>query len=61
MQKLLVLAEIGISIVNELNHNVISSSLAPKQISLPSSLYRISVVKKCDEASFLLLRIYIFW
>ncbi|KAJ6939281.1 sister chromatid cohesion protein PDS5 [Populus alba x Populus x berolinensis] len=49
--KLLILAEIGISIVNELNHNVISSSLAPKQISLPSSLYRISVVKKCDEAS----------
>ncbi|KAL9396150.1 hypothetical protein Peur_010403 [Populus x canadensis] len=47
--KLLILAEIGISIVNELNHNVISSSLAPKQISLPSSLYRISVVKKCDE------------
>ncbi|KAJ6405305.1 hypothetical protein OIU84_013299 [Salix udensis] len=48
--KLLILAEIGISIVNELNH-VISSSLAPKQISLPSSLYRISVVKKCDKTS----------
>ncbi|KAF9687215.1 hypothetical protein SADUNF_Sadunf02G0070500 [Salix dunnii] len=41
--KLLILVEIGISIVNELNHNVISSSLAPKQISLPSSLYRIGV------------------
>ncbi|KAJ6730469.1 ANDROGEN INDUCED INHIBITOR OF PROLIFERATION AS3 / PDS5-RELATED [Salix viminalis] len=48
--KLLILAEIGIFIVNELNH-VISSSLAPKQISLPSSLYRISVVKKCDKTS----------
>ncbi|CAK7346982.1 unnamed protein product [Dovyalis caffra] len=51
--KLVILAEIGIAIVNELNHNGSSSSLASGMcFLLPSSLYRISVVKKCEEASF---------
>ncbi|XP_015571530.1 sister chromatid cohesion protein PDS5 homolog B isoform X2 [Ricinus communis] len=49
--KLQILAEIGISIVNALNLNGITLSRAPGMIFLPSSFYRISSVKKCDEAS----------
>ncbi|KAJ0024548.1 hypothetical protein Pint_08187 [Pistacia integerrima] len=46
-----VLADIGISIVNELNHNGMPSSRAPGLILLPSSLYQISVARKSEEAS----------
>lgn len=51
MQNLHVLADIGISIVNELNHNGTPSSRAPGLILLPSSLYQISVARKSEEAS----------
>lgn len=52
MQKLHILADIGVSIVKELNHNEISSR-APGLILLPSSLYQFSPAKKSREASFL--------
>lgn len=52
MQNLHVLANIGIAIVNELNHNGMPSSRAPGLILLPSSLYQISVARKSEEASF---------
>ncbi|KAL5844092.1 hypothetical protein ACOSQ4_010050 [Xanthoceras sorbifolium] len=45
-----ILADIGISIIKELNHNGISSSHFPGLILLPSSLYQISLVKKSEEA-----------
>ncbi|XP_044511885.1 sister chromatid cohesion protein PDS5 homolog A isoform X2 [Mangifera indica] len=46
-----VLANIGIAIVNELNHNGMPSSRAPGLILLPSSLYQISVARKSEEVS----------
>lgn len=52
MQNLHVLANIGIAIVNELNHNGMPSSRAPGLILLPSSLYQIRVARKSEEASF---------
>lgn len=52
MQNLHVLANIGIAIVNELNHNGMPFSRAPGLILLPSSLYQISVARKSEEASF---------
>lgn len=39
MQKLHMLADIGIFFLNALKHGAISASLAPGQILLPSSLY----------------------
>ncbi|XP_050211868.1 sister chromatid cohesion protein PDS5 homolog B [Mercurialis annua] len=47
--KLQILAEFGISIVNALNLNGVTLSRAPGMIYLPSSLYSLSCVKKCDE------------
>ncbi|KAJ9167086.1 hypothetical protein P3X46_021763 [Hevea brasiliensis] len=47
--KLQILAEIGISSVNALNYNGISTSRAPGLILLPSSLYRICSDKKSNE------------
>ncbi|GAV71980.1 Cnd1 domain-containing protein [Cephalotus follicularis] len=47
--KLHLLADIGISIVNALNHNGFSSSHFPGLILLPSALYRISVAEKSEE------------
>ncbi|KAJ8762889.1 hypothetical protein K2173_023018 [Erythroxylum novogranatense] len=49
--KLQILSEIGISIVNTLHHNGVSMSRAPGMIMLPSSLYKLSPVQKCDEVS----------
>ena len=51
MQRLHLLADIGIFILNALNQGAISISQAPGQILLPSSLYRISLAK--DDVSFL--------
>ncbi|KAJ4700670.1 sister chromatid cohesion protein PDS5-like A isoform X1 [Melia azedarach] len=49
--KLHILADIGVSIVKELNHNEISSR-APGLILLPSSLYQFSPAKKSREVRF---------
>ncbi|KAK9271081.1 hypothetical protein L1049_026670 [Liquidambar formosana] len=49
--KLHILADIGISTVYALNHSGISTSHAHGLILLPSSLYRISIAKKSEEAS----------
>lgn len=51
MQKLHMLAEIGIFILNEFNHGGISVLQTPGQILLPSSLYRVSLIK--NDVSFL--------
>lgn len=51
MQRLHMLAEIGIFILNALNHGAIPVSQAPGQILLPSSLYRVSLTK--NDVSFL--------
>lgn len=51
MQKLHMLAEIGIFTLNELSHGGISKLQTPGQILLPSSLYRVSLVK--NDVSFL--------
>ncbi|KAI4337812.1 hypothetical protein L6164_016184 [Bauhinia variegata] len=55
--KLHFLADIGIFILNALNHGKISTSQAPGQILLPSSLYRMSLSgidakSKCRKSSF---------
>ncbi|KAH1215952.1 Sister chromatid cohesion protein PDS5 A-B [Glycine max] len=55
--KLHMLAEIGIFILNEFNHGGISVLQTPGQILLPSSLYRVSLIKndtssKCPKSFF---------
>jgi len=51
MQKLHMLAEIGIFTLNKLIHGGISKLQTPGQILLPSSLYRVSLLK--SNVSFL--------
>lgn len=51
MQKLHLLADMGISAVGALNQIGISSSRTRGLILLPSSLYRISLTKNSEEAS----------
>ncbi|KAL2977376.1 hypothetical protein AAZX31_13G063900 [Glycine max] len=56
-KKLHMLAEIGIFILNEFNHGGISVLQTPGQILLPSSLYRVSLIKndtssKCPKSFF---------
>lgn len=51
MQKLHMLAEIGIFTLNELNDGGISVLQASGQVLLPSSLYRVSLVQ--NDVSFL--------
>lgn len=50
MQKLHMLAEIGLFTLNSLNHGRISLSQAPRQVLLPSSLYRVGITK--NDVSF---------
>lgn len=57
MQKLYMLADIGISIVKELNHNVIASR-AVGRILLPLSLYQVSLARKNGEVSIKVLKIF---
>ncbi|KAH1215950.1 Sister chromatid cohesion protein PDS5 A [Glycine max] len=57
LHKLHMLAEIGIFILNEFNHGGISVLQTPGQILLPSSLYRVSLIKndtssKCPKSFF---------
>lgn len=56
-QKLHMLADIGISIVKELNHNVIASR-AVGRILLPLSLYQVSLARKNGEVSIKVLKIF---
>lgn len=51
MQKLHMVAEIGVFTLNALNHGEISISQAPRQVLLPSSLYRVRLTK--NDVSFL--------
>lgn len=51
MQKLHMVAEIGVFTLNALNHGEISISQAPRQVLLPSLLYRVRLTK--NDVSFL--------
>lgn len=51
LQKLVILADFGISLLNALNYNANSETHTPGLILLPSSLYRICPAEKSQEAS----------